>query len=97
MLAVRSFGVTEFHSKVNSEHCKTDHGAHTSFAAVVSIAKEHLDMAPESLLSIAANQLPGHAGEVIPLKFWPEPNVPALKVILTTNCQLQNLSRQRRA
>ena len=58
MLASKAFGVT--HSK-NGDHsdCMTGHGAQKEFAGVVSIAKEHLDMAPESLLSIAANQSPG--------------------------------------
>ena len=78
MLAVRSFGVT--HSKPN---CEPGHGAQTAIAVgVVSIAKEHLIRAPESLLSIAAKQSPD--SEVIPLSSWPEPSVTTLKVIQRT-------------
>lgn len=62
MLGPRSFGVTD-----GNPHGKT------AFAGVVSIAKEHLEMAPESLLAIAANQYPD--GEVIPLTSWPEPSL----------------------
>ena len=73
MQMVRSFGVTHGNHKA---------GARDTFAGVVTIAQEYLDMAPESLLSIAANHSPD--GEVIGLTSWPQPNVTALQVILPT-------------
>lgn len=77
MPGAMSFGVSL--NGTIPDHCNTGHEA---FAGVVSIAKEHLDMAPESLLSIAASQSP--EGEVIPLSSWPQPNVTTLKVILAS-------------
>ena len=75
MLGPRSFGVTD----------RNPHGK-TAFAGVVSIAKEHLEMAPESLLAIAANQYPD--GEVIPLTSWPEPSLITFQVTLPGVCHL---------
>ena len=76
MQKTRSFGVT--HGTVRN--AQSEAGVQDTFAGVVTIAQEHLDMAPESLLSIAAKQSPDC--EVVGLKFWPEPSVTALQVVL---------------
>lgn len=84
MLGPRSFGITV--SNLNDG--KTGHGAQTAFAGVVSIANEHLEMAPESLLAIQSPD-----GEVIPLTSWPKPSVTALKVALPGICHFINIHK----
>lgn len=82
MQTARSFGVThsiqDHHQAEPRGHTHSQPGAQDALVGVVSIAKEHLDMAPESLLSIAANR--SLEGEVIRLSSWPDPSVTALKV-----------------
>lgn len=70
MQTARSVGVPHSNEKA---------GAANTFVGVVTIAQEHLDLAPESLLSIAAHQSPD--GEVVGLTSWLEPSVTALQVL----------------